>query len=105
MPTPPLTRKPARDGHRLYILLLGWAFTCTNLARAVSYLPTIWAIHASGRSDQHSLLTWLCWLGANLTMAAWLFERNGRRFDGAVGVNGANALLCGVTLLVILWYR
>ena len=33
-----------------------------------AYLPTIWAIHRSADSSQHSLWTWCTWLGANLTM-------------------------------------
>jgi hypothetical protein len=45
--------------------------------RAVTqaYLPTLWAIHVSGDSSQHSLWTWATWFGANVTMAAWLRPR------------------------------
>lgn len=85
--------------------LLAWSFAVFNSTRVLSYLPTIWAIHASGNSDQHSLLTWLCWLGSNLTMAAWLFEQNGRRVHRAIAVNLLNAMMCLASVGVIVWYR
>ena len=54
-------------------------------ARLVAYAPTVWAIVLSGDSSQHPLWTWLTWVGANATMAAWLYEHNGQRVDKAVG--------------------
>jgi hypothetical protein len=45
----------------LYLLLLAWSFSIFNTVRIVTYLPTVWAIHESARSDQHSLLTWFAW--------------------------------------------
>lgn len=95
------TTGPRRPG----AVLLAWAFAFFNTVRVLTYVPTIWAIHESGQSNQHSLLTWLGWLGANLTMAAWLHERNGGRIDSAVVVNAANALMCAATTLVIVCYR
>jgi hypothetical protein len=71
----------------------------------MSYLPTMLAIHASGNSGQHSLWTWLTWLGANATMAAWLYERDGQRLSGAVWINCGNALMCAATVALILAYR
>lgn len=62
-------------------------------------------IHASGRSDQHSLLTWGLWVGSNLSMAAWLYEDNGRRCNKAVFVVVGNALMCIVTCCMILVHR
>jgi hypothetical protein len=58
---------------RTYRLLLTWAFTLFSSLPAVSYLPTLWAIRSSGNSSQHSLWTWGIWLGANMTMASWLY--------------------------------
>jgi hypothetical protein len=88
-----------------YLLLLTWSFTFFSSVRVLSYLPTLWAIHASGDSSQHSAITWITWLGANLTMAAWLHEHNGRRACRAVWVNLGNATMCAATLALIGWHR
>lgn len=88
-----------------YLRLLGWAFTLFSSVRVLSYLPAMWAIWQQGDSSQHSLLTWCTWLGANLTMAAWLHEHNGRRFNGAVWVNLMNATMCALTAALIAFYR
>jgi hypothetical protein len=96
---------PAVAPRKAYLTLLTWAFTLFNSVRALSYLPTLWAIHASGDSSQHSLVTWLTWLGANVTMALWLYEHNGQRCNRAVMVNVGNAVMCLVTSLLIAWYR
>jgi hypothetical protein len=57
------------------------------------------------RARYLQLLTWCTWLGANLTMAAWLHEHNGRRANGAVLVNLLNATMCALTAGLIGWYR
>ena len=44
-------------------------------------------------------------LGANASMAAWLYENNGRRLDKAVAVNTGNALMCAATTALICCYR
>jgi len=88
-----------------YLRVLTWAFTLFNSVRMLAYLPTIWAIVESGDSSQHSLLTWCTWLGANATMAAWLYESNGQRFSRAVVVNAGNATMCAGTVLVIATHR
>jgi hypothetical protein len=77
-----------------YLRALTWAFTLFNSIRVLAYLPTAWAIYSSGDSSQHSLLTWLTWFGANVTMGAWLYENNGQRANKAVGVNACNACMC-----------
>ena len=74
-------------------------------ARLIAYSPTVFAIIRSGDSRQHSLWTWAIWVGANLTMAAWLYENNGQRVDKAIGVSLANAAACALTSVVILWFR
>lgn len=99
-PAPP--RHPARAA---YLLGLAWAFTFFSSVRVISYLPTLWAIHTSGDSSQHSLITWLTWLGANATMALWLYENNGHRCDRVVTVNVGNAVMCLATTLLIAWHR
>ena len=99
------TRPASGGARRTYLRLLTWAFTLFNSVRVFAYLPTLWAIVASGDSSQHSLWTWGTWLGANLTMAAWLYEQNGQRTNRAVIVNGCNALMCGMVLAVIAWHR
>jgi hypothetical protein len=85
--------------------LLALAFTVFNGLRTLAYLPTIWSVVQSGSSDQHALFTWITWCGANATMAAWVYRRNGRCWDRVVLINTANAVLCLATGLVITWYR
>jgi hypothetical protein len=99
-------RAARRHGARsAYLALLTWAFTVFSSLRVVSYLPTMWAIQASGDSSQHSLWTWATWLGANLTMAAWLYEHNGQRLDRAAIVNLVNASMCAGTIALIAAHR
>jgi hypothetical protein len=100
-------RQDGPDAHRrqLYLAVLTWAFTLCNSLRVIAYLPTMWAIHASGDSSQHSLWTWFTWLGANVTMAAWLYEQNGQRLSRAVVVNIGNATMCAVTVVLIAAHR
>ncbi len=88
-----------------YLSVLTWFFTLFNSVRVLAYLPTLWAIAASGDSSQHSLLTWATWVGANATMAAWLYEHNGRRLNRAIAVNLCNTLMCLATSAVIVAYR
>lgn len=88
-----------------HLTLLTWAFTFFNTVRVLAYLPTMASIWASGSSDQHSLLTWLTWLGANATMAAWLYEQQGHRLNRAIAVNIGNATMCAATVGLIAWFR
>jgi hypothetical protein len=104
-PSPARAPRPAPAKGGLYLTVLTWAFTLFNSLRVASYLPTLWVIHASGNSDQHSLVTWLTWFGANATMAAWLYEQNERRVNRAVTVNIGNAAMCLATLLLIVAHR
>ena len=90
---------------RSSMAVLAWAFALFNSVRVLSYLPTMWAIHVSADSTQHSLWTWSAWLGANATMAAWLYEQQGRVADRVVWVNLANAAMCAATMALILVYR
>ncbi len=83
--TMPLPRAPTTALGRMlrsaYLAALTWAFTRFNSLRVVSYPPAMWAIQASGDSSQHSLWTWGTWLGANVTMAAWLYGQNAQRLS------------------------
>lgn len=97
-------RPPHAQARSRYLAVLAWSFALFNALRVLAYLPTIWAIHASGDSQQHSWLTWLTWVGANATMAAWLYE-DSRRWTRAVAVNACNALMCLATLVLILTLR
>lgn len=92
-------------GRERYLTLLTWAFTLFNSVRVLSYMPTLWAIHASGNSDQHSLWTWCTWLGANTTMALWLWEREDRRMNRAIATNIGNAVMCLATVVSIAVHR
>ena len=102
-PSPSRTHR--RDVRTRYLTVLTWAFTLFNTLRAAAYLPTMWAIHTSGDSSQHSLWTWCTWLGANATMAAWLYEQNGQRIGRAVVVNLCNAFMCAVIVVMIALQR
>lgn len=98
--------QPPRLGARaVYLAVLTWAFTLFNAVRMLAYLPTLWAIHTTADSSQHSLWTWCTWLGANLTMAAWLYEQNGQRLGRAVVVNIGNSAMCAATVVLILAHR
>jgi len=88
-----------------YRRVLTWSFAFFNSVRVLAYLPTIWAIYASGDSQQHSWFTWLTWAGANTTMALWLYEQNSRRVTRAVAVNTCNAVICAATVVLILALR
>jgi len=89
----------------LYSNLLNGSFVLFSSTRLFTYLPTTWAIHSSGDSTQHSLWTWLAWVCSNASMAAWLYENNGRRFNKAIAVVAGNAAMCLATSLVIVIYR
>lgn len=93
------------EPRRAYLAMLGGLFALFNAARLVAYLPTIWAVALSGDSSQHSLWTWLTFLGGNATMAAWLWEQNGHRCQRAIAVCAGNALMCLAIVGVIVWTR
>jgi hypothetical protein len=100
--TKPSPAKSDRTPWRTHYLTgLTWAFTLLNSARVLSYLPTLWALTQSGDSSQHSLWTWGMWTCANVTMAAWLYEHQGQRWNRAVAVNLVNASMCASTFAVI----
>jgi hypothetical protein len=101
------TRDPSAVGQARarYVRVLGWLFAAFNVARVLTYLPSIWIVHASGDSSQHSAATWMTWVGANLTMLAWLYEHNGRRIDRSVLATGVNTAMCISMLAAILWVR
>jgi len=99
--TSPLRMMSAANGRATYLWVLTWLFTLFNSVRLIAYLPTLWMIHSSGDSSQHSLWTWCTWLGANLTMAAWLYEQNGQRMGRAVAVSLGNAAMCATTVALI----
>ena len=94
-------RSPSSAQRALYLRTLAWAFTLFSSGRMLAYVPTMWAIYSHGDASQHSLLTWLTWLGANTTMAAWIYEQNGQRFSSVVGINISNAVMCLATATLI----
>jgi len=89
----------------LYPRLLFGAFALANTVRVLSYLPMLWAIHASGDSSQHSLWTWCTWFGSNLATGLWQLERNGRRLDSTAAVLLMNATMCAASIALIVAYR
>lgn len=96
---------PRVQARSIYIAVLTWSFTFFSTARILAYLPTIWALQASGDASQHSLWTWLTWFGSNLTMAAWLHEQGGRKPVRAVMVNLCNAGMCAAIAVLIVACR
>jgi hypothetical protein len=88
-----------------YSRIVDGCFTVFSSTRLLTYLPTLWAIYVSTDSSQYSLLTWCAWIGSHLSMAAWLYEHNGRRLNRAVVVTLGNAVMCITTSLFILAYR
>lgn len=81
---------------------LGFAFALSHSLRLLAYLPVIATLQASGDASQHSLLTWLTWLFANLTMAGWNFEQNGHRVDRGVLLSIGSAVMCTVVVVQII---
>jgi len=65
----------------------------------------MWAVAGSGDATGQSIITWLTWLGANGTMALWLYEQGGRQVSKAIGVNLCNAVMCGATAVLILAHK
>lgn len=96
---------PARGQDSRYARAVECLFLLFSATRWLTYLPTLWAIHASGDSSQHSLWTWATWMGSNLTMAAWLHQHHGAAASRAIVASAGNALMCGATLALIAWYR
>ena len=88
-----------------YRTVLGWAFALSSAVRVIAYLPTLWAIQSQADSSQHSLFTWVTWLGANATMAAWLCEENGGRWSKPALVSACNAGMCLLVIAAILAHR
>lgn len=97
--------RPSAIAYSRYLAALGALFALFSSARMLAYLPTIWAVVASGDSSQHSLLTWCTFFGGNSTMAAWLWEQNGRRCNAAIAASGGNALMCLAIIAVVAWTR
>ncbi|HLL09546.1 MAG TPA: hypothetical protein VK570_00690 [Rubrivivax sp.] len=106
-PVPRADHREARPSRArsVYLAMLTGAFTVFNSVRILAYLPTLWAIHITGDSSQHSLWTWLTWMGANATMAAWLYETNGQRLSRAAVINACNAVMCMMTVVLIVGHR
>jgi len=95
----------AHTARRWYLKTLTLSFTVFGSARVIAHLPTIWAILLTGDASQHSVWTWLTWVGANGTMAAALHEQNGQRIDRAIVVNLGNTAMCLATTALIVYSR
>ena len=89
----------------LYLRCVRWVFLAFSSSRLFAYLPTIFTLWEQRSSDQHSLVTWLVFAGANASMAAWLYEEHGRRLDRAIVVSLGNAVMCSVTAVLIVALR
>lgn len=101
--SPPAPRRlpPLRQ---LYLKTLTVVFALLNSCRILAYLPTLLAIHETGDSSQHSVWTWCIWCGANLTTAAWLYEKDGH-MSRVAAVSLSNAAMCAIAVAMILAYR
>ncbi|MEP6875836.1 MAG: hypothetical protein ABI887_15860 [Burkholderiales bacterium] len=87
------------------VSLLAWALGCFGVLRIVAYLPMLQTMHTTGASDQHSLLAWLTFLGANATMAMWMYRGNGGQCNRAVLLNAINTVMCAAICVLITWMR
>jgi hypothetical protein len=96
----PCTQAPGRRAS-LAVLLFG----PLQALRMTAYLPTLWAIHASGSSTQYAAWTWLAFFCANLSMALSLLRRGTGRVDRYVLVNLINALMSLAVFALIVAYR
>ena len=88
-----------------YRQALNWTTNIFGSLRVFTYVPTIMTLWASSDSNQYSILTWTAWVIANASLTASLYENNGRKIDNLVLVNFCNALMCLVTVIVILYLR
>lgn len=104
--TAPSSPAPApQRTHGTYLRALTWLFTVFNSVRVLAYLPTLVG-HLRQRRQQPAFPVDLADLGgANATMAAWLYEQNGRRVHRAVVVNACNTRMCLATCALIVAYR
>jgi hypothetical protein len=99
------SKRSRGDLRSRYLFVLNAAFVLFNSTRLLTYLPTMWAVHVSGNSSQHSLLTWIAWAGANASMAGWVYENNGQRVNKLVIVSLGNATMCLAMCVLIGIYR
>lgn len=98
-------RTPRQERASRLRRVLDVAFHVFSVVRLACFVPALLALYISGNADQHSLWTWAGWLGANLTMAAWLFEHNGRRVSPAACASVAAAAMCAAACTMIAAYR
>ena len=87
-----------------YRVILDHQFVGFNSARVLAYVLTVWVVASSGGSCQHTLWTWLIFLGGNATLfPPW--EQNGRRVKRAIATSAANAVMCTGVARDIAWTR
>lgn len=88
-----------------YRQLLDWTTHLFGSLRVFTYIPTIMTLIASADSSQHNLLTWTCWVMANASLTANLYESTGRKATTLVLVNAGNTVMCMTTMAVIYYLR
>lgn len=99
----PLAKLPNQP--TAYQNILKWVTNLFGSIRVFTYVPTILTLLAASDSSSYSLLTWGAWVLANGSMTLSIYEANGRKMDHLVLVNACNALMCLVTMAVILYLR
>ena len=103
---PPSSTAPSAPRWRAWYLRgLTWAFMVLTTARLLGDPPAGLAMLQTRGSRNHSVWTWLIWVGANLSIALWMYENNGHQMDKAIGVSLANAVACGAAAAGIVWCR
>ncbi len=101
-----LNTSSAPDWHGLYLTALAWAYVFWNSVRILTYLPTLRMLLKPGASAEHySVTTWASWVCSNGTLALYLFETSGHRFDSLVLLNTGNTIMCFLTCMLILRLR
>lgn len=83
-----------------YDLVLTAAFVGFNTFRVVTYLPTIAKLRRLRSAREHSVLTWVAWCLANVTMALKIQHETGDWLSSMVLLNMGNAVMC----VVVTWH-
>ena len=80
-------------------------FIVFNLGRVLFYLPSFMKMKSARNNlDSHSLITWFCWIFANITTGLVFYVQSGE-LDVKVGLIYANALMCSIGFGLILYKR
>jgi hypothetical protein len=79
------------------------AFCLFNVGRLFTYLPTIAKLRKPGcTGDGQSVLTWVCWILANITLSYYALISSKYQITDFVWLNILNTLMCLVCLIYVI---